>query len=234
MSSAFSALKRFGGGSKTFNISRSTVTSRTGREGSISSSANSSSNPSPSSGIGRIAAAIKDADGIGLSNAKIRVYVRESASKWRDMGAARLTIMPAPPKNPPSRPSTAVSSRSDSSATAAAQVDRESSHDSASGSSPPASSDTSPRRSPLPLEPEKRILIHGKTRGETLLDVCLPEGAFERIARTGIAVSVREENEGAMAKKGGVTAGSQRVYMIQMKSEAEATYTFGLVGKLRY
>ncbi|CAL5866961.1 uncharacterized protein PFLUO_LOCUS1173 [Penicillium psychrofluorescens] len=234
MSSAFSALKRFGGGSKAFNISRSTVTSRTGREGSVSSSANSSSNPSPSSGIGRIAAAIKGADGIGLSNAKIRVYVRESASKWRDMGAARLTIMPAPPKNPPSRPSTAVSSRSDSSANGGAQVDRESSHDSASGSSPPASGATSPRRSPLPLEPEKRIFIRGKNRGETLLDVCLPEGAFERVARTGIAVSVREENEGAIAKKGGVTGGIHRVYMIQMKSEAEATYTFGLVGKLRY
>ncbi|KAJ5819134.1 hypothetical protein N7474_004725 [Penicillium riverlandense] len=234
MSSAFSALKRFGAGSKAFNISRSTVTSRTGREGSMSSSANSGSNHSPSSGIGRIAAAIKGVDGIGLSNAKIRLYVRESASKWRDMGAARLTIMPAPPKNPPSRPSTAVSSRSDSSTTAAAQGDRETSQDSATGSSPPASGATSPRREPLPVDPEKRILIRGKTRGETLLDVCLPEGAFERVARTGIAVSVREENEGAIAKKGGVTAGSQRVYMIQMKSEAEATYTFGLVGKLRY
>ncbi|KAJ5167420.1 uncharacterized protein N7482_006201 [Penicillium canariense] len=219
MSSAFSALKRFGGGNKMFNISRSTVTSRSGREGSIYSGSGDSSNPSPSSGIGRIAAAIKGADGIGLSNAKIRIYLRETASKWRDMGAARLTIMPAPPKNPPSRPGTAVSGRS------------EGSRDDDS-SSPPSSGAATPRRD---ADPEKRIIIRGKTRGEVLLDVCLPESAFERIARTGIAVSVYEENEGgAIAKQGGVGTTTQRIYMIQMKSEAEATYTFGLVGKLRY
>lgn len=218
MSSAFSALKRFGGGSKMFNISRSTVTSRSGREGSIYSGSGGSSDPSPSSGIGRIAAAIKGADGIGLSNAKIRLYLRETASKWRDMGAARLTIMPAPPKNPPSRPGTAVSARSEGS--------RDDS------TSPPSSGAATPRRD---VEPEKRIIIRGKTRGEVLLDVCLPESSFERVARTGIAVSVQEENEGgAIAKQGGVGTSTQRIYMIQLKSEAEAAYTFGLVGKLRY
>ncbi|KAJ5578679.1 uncharacterized protein N7459_007643 [Penicillium hispanicum] len=220
MSSAFSALKRFGAGSRMFNIARSTVTSRNGRENSMYSDSAESSQPSPSSGIGRIAAAIKGADGIGLSNAKIRIYLRETASKWRDMGAARLTIMPAPPKNP-SRPGTAVSGRSESSAT----------HGDGS-SSTTSSGAATPRRD---VEPEKRIIIRGKTRGEVLLDVCLPESSFERVARTGIAVSVYEENEGgAIAKQGGVTASSQRIYMIQMKSEAEAAYTFGLVGKLRY
>jgi hypothetical protein len=218
MSSAFSALKRFGGGSKMFNISRSTVTSRSGREGSMYSGSRDSSGPSPSSGIGRIAAAIKGADGIGLSNAKIRIYLRESASRWRDMGAARLTIMPAPPKNPPSRPGTAVSGRSEGS--------RDDS------TSPPSSGAATPRRD---AEPEKRIIVRGKTRGEVLLDVCLPESSFERVARTGIAVSVHEENEGgAIAKQGGVGTSTQRIYMIQLKSEAEAAYTFGLVGKLRY
>lgn len=220
MSSAFSALKRFGAGSKMFNISRSTVTSRSGREGSMYSG-ESASHHSPSSGIGRIAAAIKGADGIGLSNAKIRIYLRETASKWRDMGAARLTIMPAPPKNP-SRPGTAVSGRSEGSGT----------HGDGASSSPPSSGATTPRRD---VEAEKRIIIRGKTRGEVLLDVCLPESSFERVARTGIAVSVHEETAGgAVAKQGGVTASSQRIYMIQMKSEAEAAYTFGLVGKLRY
>ncbi|KAJ5161990.1 hypothetical protein N7492_007382 [Penicillium capsulatum] len=222
MSSAFSALKRFGAGSKMFNIARSTVTSRNGREDSMySESADSGSQPFQSSGIGRIAAAIKGADGIGLSNAKIRLYLRESASKWRDMGAARLTIMPAPPKNP-SRPSTAVSGRSEGSAT----------HGGDGASSPTSSGAATPRRD---TEPQKRIVIRGKTRGEVLLDVCLPESSFERVARTGIAVSVHEENEGgAVSKQGGVTATSQRIFMVQMKSEAEATYTFGLVGKLRY
>ena len=222
MSSAFSALKRFGAGSRMFNIARSTVTSRKGQEDSMySESADSGSHPSPSSGIGRIAAAIKGADGIGLSNAKIRLYLRESASKWRDMGAARLTIMPAPPKNP-SRPSTAVSGRSEGSGNYGGD----------GTSSPPSSGAATPRRD---AEPQKRIVIRGKTRGEVLLDVCLPESSFERVARTGIAVSVYEENEGgAVSKQGGVTASTQRIYMVQMKSEAEAAYTFGLVGKLRY
>ncbi|KAJ5746987.1 uncharacterized protein N7511_008683 [Penicillium nucicola] len=210
---------------KMFNISRSTIESRAGREDSLhSGSGDSGTNPSPNSGIGRIAAAIKGADGIGLSNAKIRLYARESASKWRDMGAARMTIMPAPPKSP-SRPGTAVSGRSDSSI-------QRGDTDGASGSSPPASGAASPRRG---VETEKRIVIRGKTRGETLLDVCLGESAFERIARTGIAISIREENEdGSVAKKGGVATGSGKIFMIQMKSEAEAAYTFGLVGKLRY
>ncbi|KAF7712198.1 Uncharacterized protein PECH_003964 [Penicillium ucsense] len=221
MSSAFSALKRFRGGSKMFNISRSTVISRSGREDSLYSSSGASSDPSPSSGIGRIAAAIKGADGIGLSNAKIRLYLRETASKWRDMGAARLTIMPAPLKNSPSRPGTAVSA-----ATEDLKDDREES------ASPPSSGATTPRRD---AESEKRIIIRGKTRGEILLDVCLPESSFERVARTGIAVSVYEENEGGViAKQGGVGTGTQRIYMLQLKSEAEAAYTFGLVGKLRY
>ena len=220
MSSAFSALKRFGAGNKMFNISRSSVTSRSGREGSMYSG-DGDSNPSPSGGIGRIAAAIKGVDGIGLSNAKIRIYLRETASKWRDMGAARLTIMPAPLKNPPSRPGTAVSGRSDGSGT----------HGDGTGSSSPSSGAATPRNA----ESEKRIIIRGKTRGEVLLDVCLSESSFERVARTGIAMSVYEENEGgAVAKQGGVSLNSQRIYMLQMKSEAETAYTFGLVGKLRY
>ncbi|KAJ5642359.1 hypothetical protein N7490_006359 [Penicillium lividum] len=219
MSSAFSALKRFGGGSKMFNIARSTVSSRNDREGSLYSGAGDSGDaPSPSSGVGRIAAAIKGADGIGLSNAKIRIYLRESASKWRDMGAARLTIMPAPPKNL-SRPGTSGSGHSENNA-------------SNGENSPPSSGAATPRGG---VESEKRIIVRGKTRGEILLDVCLPESSFERIARTGIAVSVYEEtNDGVIAKQGGVNTSSQKIFMIQMKSEAEAAYTFGLVGKLRY
>ncbi|PLB37421.1 uncharacterized protein BDW47DRAFT_37917 [Aspergillus candidus] len=227
MSSAFSALKRFGAGSKMFSIARSSITSRSGqREDSLySSSAGSGSDPH--SGIGRIAAAIKGVDGIGLSNAKIRLYMRESQSKWRDMGAARLTIMPATPA-PPRRPDTAASRHSDGATTTATGPDE----NFANGDSPPASGAMSPQRG---IELEKRILIRGKTRNEVLLDACLGESSFERVARTGIAVSMRAENEnGAMPKKGGVTSGVTKIYMIQMKSEAEAAYTFGLVGKLRY
>jgi hypothetical protein len=216
MSSAFSALKKFGTGSKMFNLSRSSITSRSAREDSQHSSSAGSGSHHSSSGIGRIAAAMKGADGIGLSNAKIRLYVRETQSKWRDMGAARLTIMPA--RSAPRRPGTSSSRRSDTSV-------------GADEGSPPTSGSISPRQA---TEPEKRIVVRGKTRGEVLLDVCLGESAFERVARTGIAVSIPEANDGALPKEGGVIGKFSKIYMIQMKSEAEAAYTFGLVGKLRY
>ncbi|KAL3463249.1 hypothetical protein BJX64DRAFT_126198 [Aspergillus heterothallicus] len=224
MSSAFSALKRFGAGSKMFSISRSSVTSRNrnkdGEGGSLFSSSAASGAGSNGGSIGRIAAAIKGVDGIGLSNAKIRLYIRETQSKWRDMGAARLTIMPAPPSES-RRPDTAV----------APEMNPDGSPD----ITPPGSGAASPRRV-VETQNQKRIVIRGKTRGEVLLDVCLDESCFERVARTGIAVSVREEAEEgpAVASKGGVTTGDSTVYMIQMKGEAEAAYTFGLVGKLKY
>jgi hypothetical protein len=224
MSSAFSALKRFSAGSKMFSIAKSTITGS--REGSLySSSLGSGSRPVG----GAFAEAMKGADGIGLSNAKIRLYVRETVSKWRDMGAARLTIMPATPKS--SRPGTAGSIAADAKVSAANEEAEDTDEPVAEGTTTPTAA--SPRRVTAPQE--KRILIRGKTRGEVLLDVCLGESSFERVARTGIAVSVRDENEGdTIRKEGGVIGGSFRVYMIQMKSEAEAAYTFGLVGKLRY
>ncbi|KAL4934410.1 uncharacterized protein BDV17DRAFT_6823 [Aspergillus undulatus] len=227
MSSAFSALKRFKGKSSMFSISRSSVSSRRqkdGESGSLFSSSAASGAGSNGGGISRIAAAIKGVDGIGLSNAKIRLYARETQSKWRDMGAARLTIMPAP-----SRASSSPEPRHPDTAATATGPD-----DSTDNISPPSSGAATPRV--IEQRNEKRIIIRGKTRGEVLLDVCLDESCFERVARTGIAVSVREENADgpAVANKGGVTSGNTRVYMIQMKGEAEAAYTFGLVGKLKY
>jgi hypothetical protein len=70
---------------------------------------------------------------------------------------------------------------------------------------------------------EKRILIVGKSKGETLLDATLGEGCFERVARTGIAVSIWEEavgpnGEAIVADTGGVSNARTRVYMMQMKS----------------
>lgn len=232
MSSAFSALKRFGAGSKIFSVARSTVTSRTGsRDGSTVFSGGS--------GLTALAAAIKGADGIGLSNAKIRLYVRESTTRWRDMGAARLTIMPVTPKS--SRPGTAGSIKNStedgtphdaSSAGKGKHSDDFGDEPIADGASTPTPA-ASPQR--VMMTQEKRILIQGKTAGEVLLDVCLGESSFERVARTGIAVSVYEEHSGGgIQQKGGVTRGGFKIYMIQMKSEAEAAYTFGLVGKLRY
>ncbi|KAL1954790.1 hypothetical protein VTO42DRAFT_693 [Malbranchea cinnamomea] len=220
MSSAFSALKKFGAGSKMFNIARSTLMSRTGSGGG---SLYSTSTRSGSPGFQPIDASKAAAGGIGITNAKIRLYCRESASKWRDMGAARLTIMPVTPRSsPPNTSAGATEFNPDQTS----PENNAGSHEGATTSSPAP---------PLqnPLRAEKRILIRGKKHGEVLLDVCLGESCFERVARTGIAVSVWEQyNE--VAKEGGVVGGCFKIYMIQMKTEAETAYTFSLVGKLRY
>ncbi|KAK4983948.1 hypothetical protein LTR50_006900 [Elasticomyces elasticus] len=188
---AFSALRRFSGGSRLFNIARSTITSTAGsRSGTSESLSSGSSSPmilDPSQGTP-----------LGITNAKIRLYTRESASKWRDMGSARMTIMLPPRLHPGTLPA-----------------------------------------NPRITGQEKRIMVQGKTKGEMLLDVTLGESCFERVARTGIAVSVWEESKGPNGEIGQVGAvggvgGRVNVFMIQMKSERDCAYTFSLVGKLRY
>ncbi|KAL8675494.1 MAG: hypothetical protein Q9168_000006 [Polycauliona sp. 1 TL-2023] len=214
MSSAFSALKRFriGGGGGMFNIARSTISSRDG--GSRANSLYTSSDNSSGSGASSPLPPGMSGDprgNIGLGNTKIRLYLRESNTRWRDMGSARLTILrPSPP-------------------------DPSSSGVSASGES------LAPRPSSAHHGTnEKRILVHGKTKGEVLLDATLGETCFERVGRQGIAVSVWEDSVGpngevgTVGAVGGVGAGRAKVYMIQMKGEAETTYTFSIVGRLRY
>ena len=191
MSSAFSALRRFGRGSGSgmFNISRSTITSREGgsRANSIYTSSDNSSGSGTSSPVppGMISAG-KDAP-IGLSNAKIRLYTRETASRWRDMGSAKLTIMRAERNTnigPDGRPASSGGHQGGD---------------------------------------EKRIVILGKTKGEMLLDVQLGESCFERVARTGIALSVWEDvvgpngEVGIVNAQGGVVGGRAQVYMIQVR-----------------
>lgn len=182
MASAFSALKRFGKGGTGFNIARSSISSRNAsRSNSIYTSSDNSSGDGTSSPIPPGGEASKVAP-IGISNAKIRLYVRETVSRWRDMGSARLTIM---------RPST-----------------------------PPLTPGENPR--PHSRWDEKRIVINGKTKGEVLLDEQLGESCFERVARTGIAVSVWEDvvgpsgELGTVGAVGGVGGGRATVYMIQV------------------
>ncbi|KAI9810090.1 MAG: hypothetical protein M1827_006701 [Pycnora praestabilis] len=177
--STFSALKRFGNGGRLFNVSRSTISSRNGsRSNSVYSSSSGSSSPLPLIDPNK-------GSPIGLSNAKIRIYERETASKWRDMGSARLTIMRPPPGGPiPGSPGIKPGSYTGQ---------------------------------------EKRILVQGKTKGECLLDVCLGENCFERVARTGIAMSVWEESlgpngEAVIGAVGGVGGTKARVYMIQVRA----------------
>ena len=194
MFSAFSALKRFGRGNGIFNISLSTITSREGsRAGSIYSSSDNSSGSGTSTPVppGMISAG-REAP-IGLSNAKIRLYLRETQSKWRDMGSARLTIM-----------------RPDRSNTNIGPDGRPTSAGTGAGSHQGRNN-------------EKRIVINGKTKREVLLDVVLGENCFERIARTGIALSVWEDvvgpngEVGVVAAQGGVVGGRATVYMIQVR-----------------
>ena len=189
MTSAFSALKRFGKGGSMFNIARSTITSRTGsRANSVYTSSDNSSGSGASSPlppgltppIPINANEESKSSPLGLSNAKIRLYIRETASKWRDLGSARLTIM---------RPT---------------------------NSSHPLLTPASAQRN-AQSQDEKRILIRGKAADTSLLDVTLGESCFERVARTGIAMSVWEDFEGGMVQKeGGVVGGSLKVFMIQV------------------
>jgi hypothetical protein len=217
MTSAFSALRRFSGsGNRLFNIAKSTITSKEG-PGSRSTYSDSLS----SGAVTPMGIDPRLGTPLGLTDMKIRLYLRESASKWRDMGSARMTIV-LPPRPDPEAPA-----------------------------------------DPRTLGQEKRIIVSGKTKGETLIDATLGESCFERVARTGIAVSVWEETlgpngeVGQVGAVGGVNGARAKVYMVQMKSvsrielcfailiedvlltcfvmqERDTAYTFGLVGKLRY
>lgn len=142
----------------------------------------------------------------GITNTKCRLYERETLKKWRDMGSARLTIMlPSPHPTAPSSPTNPLQRA-------------------------PGQRDSTQ---------ERRIVVTGK-KNEVLLDVTLSESCFERVARSGIAVSVWEDlvgddgHVGRVAKTGGVSGARARVFMIQMKSERECAYCYGLLGKLRY
>ena len=173
-----------------FNIALSTITSRSGVDNGAGSIYTSSDNSSGSGAQSPIAPGmVSNKDGsLGLKDAKIRLYIRETPSRWRDMGSARLTIL-QPDKNA-----------------------------------------TGPDGRPFgggmnaPVVREKRVLVQGKTKGEILLDVQLGEDSFERVARTGIALSIWEDvvgpngEVGVVGAVGGVAGGRARVYMIQVRT----------------
>ena len=97
MSSAFSALRRFSGGSsRIFNIAKSTITSRDGTRSTYSDSLSSGA-------VTPVPVDPRMGTPLGITNAKIRLYFRETPSKWRDMGSARLTIL-LPPRSDPAIP----------------------------------------------------------------------------------------------------------------------------------
>jgi len=171
LTSAMSALKRFSNG-RNFSLGKSTITSGAGL------SKSSSSVETISEGAKSPPINMTRGTPTGITNKRIRLYQRESAAKWRDMGSAHLTIL---------HPSQAA-------------VIAPTGH----------------------LIQEKRVLITSKSGNHTLLDVTLGETSFERVARTGLAVSVVEDLVGSngmrvdVASMGGVGGSKVRVYMIQV------------------
>lgn len=159
-SSAFSVFKRFGFGKG------STGGSSFGSFASETSTA--SSLPGLVSGLPGV-----PGGPISMSGLKIRLYKRESASKWRDLGSARLSILKPPI---------------------------------------PEGSQKVPE--------EKRIVVRDKSGKVVLLDETLGEQCFERVARTGIAVSILVGELGADGKSGvsdvGGLGAKNTVYMLQV------------------
>ncbi|KAF2430970.1 hypothetical protein EJ08DRAFT_733731 [Tothia fuscella] len=194
ISSVMAAMKRFSGSGRMFGKS-----SRDGASsGSMGSGGSGAHSPPTYVDPSKPGSAPPVPIGLGITNAKIRLYARQSqSSKWADLGAARLSIMQR---------------------------------------------DNQGINTPIMLQTgvEKRILVVGKSKAaEVMLDVTLGESCFERVARTGIAVSVWEDvvpegHGGGVAATGGVAEKRVKIYMIQLKSERECAYTFSLLGKLRY
>ncbi|KAF8425942.1 hypothetical protein EV426DRAFT_531047 [Tirmania nivea] len=160
LSSAFSVFKRFGFGK--------------GSSGG-SSFGSFASETSTASSLPGLINGLPGVPGgpISMSGLKIRLYKRETASKWRDLGPARLSILKPP----------------------------------------------IPERSNRVPE-EKRIVVRDKSGKVVLLDETLGEQCFERVARTGIAVSILVGELGADGQKGISEAGGlgskNTVYMLQV------------------
>jgi hypothetical protein len=187
-----------------------------------------------------------------INNLKVRLYLRgESAvnAKWGNMGPGRMAVMPAPilihgNANGPGTTTTTNMQTDDETSSPPGTTTGSSSRPTSTlimAGQPGGVAGRGPRLPSSSHTPhrihgdgnEKRILITRKSNGEVMLDATLRESCFERIARTGIAVNVWEEHD-EVAKSGGVVGGKARTYMIQMMSEAEAAWVFGLVGRLRY
>jgi hypothetical protein len=180
ISSVMAAMKRFSGTGRMFDSAKSRISrSRDGASSGSMGSGGSDGKSSPAYVDPSKPGAAAALAGLGITNAKIRLYVRQNqGSKWADLGSARLSIM-----------------------------QREQDRD---------------VNAPIMLQTgvEKRILVVGKSKAEVMLDVTLGESCFERVARTGIAVSVWEEvvPEGhGVAATGGVAEKTVKIYMIQVR-----------------
>ena len=186
---AKSWLKAFGQNAGNFSLSRSTVTtSQIGsRAGSIytDSSGSGTSTPMP---LGKTAHGTAK---IGLENLAIRLYIKDSGSKWRDLGQGTLNVL---------RPENQLLSAKPHGSERRVLI-------------------TSSRHREKSKEDKEKDEKKDKDNKElyVMLDVTVGEAAFERVARTGIAIySWEDEADGRVAKEGGVVPGKGRVHMVQV------------------
>lgn len=261
MTSAFSALKRFTANSP-FNVNRSSVLRRPGSVGPAGSLYSASSGTASGSGtstpvpsqLGFVpgkdgpnvpSTSAAAADGGGMINMmKIRLYVRKG-QHWENLGAARLSVLPAqqaagqngrssgsvtPARSGTimdgSPPATPAHGRSPSSVMTVGQPGQN------RGPRLPSSSNT-PHRIHGNGREKRLLIVKNKERDVILLDSVLGESCFERIMQTGIAVKVWSEAE-AISHTGGVTLGRETLYMMQFPGTREAGWVFGLCGTYRY
>jgi hypothetical protein len=258
MTSAFSALKRFSANSG-FSLNRSSVQRRSGGRtgGSLYSSStgtgsgSGTSTPAPSQAgfipgkdgpnVPSTSAAAAEGGGM-VNNMKVRLYVRKG-QHWENLGAARLSVLPAPVVNTdtsgtttpkraastvfePSPPATPLHSRSPSTTVPIGLPGQ------SKGPRLPSSSNT-PHRVHGNGREKRILIVRNKEREVVLLDSVLGESCFERIMQTGIAMKVWSEDE-VIGEKGGVMMGREKVYMLQFPGTREAGWVFGLCGTYRY
>lgn len=174
-----------------------------------------------------------------VNNMKIRLYVRKG-QQWENLGAARLSVLPAPTRGAdgvkaaasrsgapvnPSPPATPGYGRSPSS-TPVGQPGQ-------TRGPRLASSSNTPHRIHGHGHEKRIFIVKNKEREAVLLDSVLGESCFERIMQTGIAVKVWNE-DAVIGHTGGVTMGRETVYMMQFPGTKEAGWVFGLCGTYRY
>ncbi len=175
-----SALRKFSGGGRFFNIAKSTITSRQGTRSSGSDSLDSGAatpmppvDPSLGTPLGR-------------TNTKCRLYKDLGTRNWLDMGSARVTVL-LPPRPDPGAPA-----------------------------------------DPNITEVTKRMIITGKSKGETLLDVTLPESHFERLGRVGVGVQWTHERS-QVAATGGVGLSQTETYCIQLLKVSTPSWVMRII-----
>lgn len=256
VASAFSALRKFGT-SSAFNLNRSSVVRRNGGRGTGGSLYSSSSGTGTGSGsstpvasqlgfipgkdgpnVPSTSAAAANGGGM-VNNMKIRLYLRKG-QQWENLGAARLSVLPAPTRAwdgvkaaasrsgapvYPSPPATPGYGRSPSN-TPVGQPGQ-------SRGPRLASSSNTPHRIHGHGHEKRIFIVKNKEREAVLLDSVLGESCFERIMQTGIAVKVWNE-DAVIGHTGGVTMGRETVYMMQFPGTKEAGWVFGLCGTYRY